>query len=102
MVVYCVNVFVKDGFEDAFMRATRENRKGTRKEQGNVRFDILQAEDDKNHFFLFEVYKSEEAVVAHKQTEHYLKWRERVAPWMERPREGLKFKPIEPTDVEEW
>ncbi|MBA4055807.1 MAG: antibiotic biosynthesis monooxygenase, partial [Marivirga sp.] len=41
-------------------------------------------------FVLYEAYVSEEAAAAHKQTVHYAKWRDTVASWMDRPREGVK------------
>ncbi len=94
MVVYCVNVFVKADSEKEFIDATKENRKGTRKEPGNIRFDILQMDTDYGQFFLYEVYRSEESVKVHKSTDHYLKWRKKVAPMMEKPREGLKYHPV--------
>ncbi len=102
MVVYCVSVLVKEGHEEDFIKATRENREGTRKEPGNIRFDILQEEDDKSKFLLLEVYKSDDAVKEHKNTEHYQKWRETVSPWMAKPREGIKYFPVEPEDIGEW
>ncbi len=102
MVVYCVNVYVKKGHEEDFKRASLENREGTRREEGNLRFDVLQSNDDPSRFFLYEVYKSTEAVDAHKQTEHYLRWREKVAPWMAKPREGIKFTPVAPQAETDW
>jgi autoinducer 2-degrading protein len=41
-------------------------------------------------------------VAAHKKTEHYLAWRERVAPWMARPREGRSFTPLFPEGKTQW
>jgi (4S)-4-hydroxy-5-phosphonooxypentane-2,3-dione isomerase len=42
-------------------------------------------------FILYEAYASEEDAAAHKQTAHYLAWRDRVADWMAKPREGLRY-----------
>ncbi|MDX6941419.1 antibiotic biosynthesis monooxygenase, partial [Enterobacter kobei] len=42
------------------------------KEPGNLRFDVLQDPSVKNRFFIFEAYKDEAAVLAHKETPHYL------------------------------
>ncbi len=94
MVVYCVDVLVVKGREDDFMEASKENRKGTRKESGNLRFDILQKEENPSGFLLYEVYASEEAVAAHKQTPHYFAWRDAVAPMMARPRKGVKYRQV--------
>lgn len=94
MVVYGVNVYLVQGGQDVFIKATLANREGTRKEEGNIRFDVLQMEDDPSHFFLYEVYRSEEDVKTHKETEHYLVWRKTVAPLMAKPREGVRYKPL--------
>lgn len=102
MIVYNVSVQVKEGFEDNFRKATKLNHMETRKEKGNLRFDVIQSESDSCHFVLYEVYRSEEAVTAHKATAHYMKWRETVAPWMARDRNGEKFSVLYPKEESEW
>jgi autoinducer 2-degrading protein len=96
MFVVGVNVFVKEEKVDAFVETVLENARQTRKEPGNARFDVMQCRDDPTRFMLYEVYDSEEGFKAHQQTEHYLKWRETVADWMARPREGIKFDSLFP------
>jgi len=102
MLVYCVSVQVKPGHEEDFRTATGINRLETMKEKGVLRFDVLQSQDDPSRFMLYEVYRSEEAVAAHRETPHYLKWRSVVAPWMARDRQGEKFKPLYPEGDMEW
>ncbi len=102
MIVYCVEVSVTKGNENDFLLATRENHRNTRKEPGNIRFDVLQSGEDPAKFFLYEVYESDEAVKSHKETSHYLKWRDRVAPWMAEPRKGVKYHPHFPEDGSAW
>ncbi len=93
-VLYMVKIHVKEGFENPFIAATRLNREGTRKEAGNIRFDLLQMNEKSCEFMLFEVYKSPEAANAHKKTEHYARWRDTVEVMMEKPREGAKYSPV--------
>ena len=102
MVIYSVSVLVKPGFENDFIKATKLNHKETRKEMGNLRFDVLQSNEDPCLFELYEVYRSDEAVAAHKETRHYKEWRKTVAPWMARDRKGIKFKAIVPRGDDEW
>ena len=102
MVVYCVTVYVKPENVEGFMAATIENHENTRREPGNIRFDVLQNAEDPTRFFLYEVYESKEAVDAHKQTPHYSRWRETVAPWMAGPRQGLLHSIIRPEDRDQW
>jgi autoinducer 2-degrading protein len=102
MVVYSVSVLVKAGFEEDFKKATRTNHQETRKEMGNLRFDVLQSDDDPCLFMLYEVYRSDEAVKAHKETRHYKEWREQVSPWMARDRKGSRFTPLYPSTIASW
>ena len=94
MVAYCVEVYVKPGHEEDFIKASEENHKGTLKEPGNIRWDLGRSKDSKSLFFIYEVYKDDVSVVAHKETDHYLKWRETVEPWMAKKRFGRMFTPV--------
>ena len=99
MYVVCVTVWVTPGHESEFIEATRLNHLGTRQEPGNVRFDVLRAEDDPSRFFLYEVYRSADEFKTHQQTPHYLRWRDTVAPWMAQKRQGLKHSSLLPDDA---
>ena len=102
MIIYCVTVYVKEGYIKDFITATVDNHNRTRQESGNIRFDVLQNKDDPTRFFLYEVYDSEEAAQAHKKTKHYLHWRETVAKWMAKSREGILHTAIVPLDRGQW
>ncbi len=90
MYVVCVTVFVKAESAKQFIEATLENARNTRQEPGNVRFDVLQAEEDPYRFFLYEAYKTKDDFARHQQTPHYLKWKQTVADWMAQPRQGVR------------
>jgi autoinducer 2-degrading protein len=98
MYVACVTVFVKPGKEKDFIEATVENAGKTRLEHDNVRFDVLQSEQNPGQFFLYEVYKSPDGFTSHQQTEHYLDWRQKVADWMAQPRRGVRHFSIFPEE----
>ena len=101
MFVVSVTIFVKADKVDDFKQAILDNARNTRQEPGNVRFDVHQAQDDPTRFLLYEVYRGPDDFKAHQQTEHYLRWRETVADWMAKPREGVKHASIFPED-ENW
>ena len=88
MHVTLVHVHVIDEFRDAFIAATRDNHLASVQEPGNLRFDVLQSPEDPNYFILYEAYRSAQDAAAHKETEHYLRWRSTVAEWMSEPRQG--------------
>jgi (4S)-4-hydroxy-5-phosphonooxypentane-2,3-dione isomerase len=96
MIVTIVHVWVKPEFIEAFIAATKLNHLHSVKETGNFRFDILQDAADPSKFVLYEAYESEKAAAAHKETSHYLTWRDTVAPWMAKSREGIKHEMLMP------
>ena len=90
MIATLVHVLVKPEFVKSFIEATRKNHESSVKEKGNFRFDILQDAQDPCKFVLYEAYESDQAAAAHKETSHYATWRDAVASWMAKPREGVK------------
>jgi autoinducer 2-degrading protein len=90
MYVVAVTVFVKAERVQEFIRATLANAGSTRREAGNVRFDVLQAAEEPARFLLYEAYRGEADFVAHQKTPHYLQWKGIVADWMAQPRQGVK------------
>lgn len=98
MNIVLVHVHVKPEFVEAFKQASVENASNSVKEPGIARFDVIQQADDPTRFILVEVYKTAEASAAHKETAHYLKWRDTVAEMMAEPRQGVKYSNIFPDD----
>jgi len=91
MHVTLVHVHVVADHIDDFIEATRANHEASVQEPGNLRFDVLQSPEDPARFILYEAYRSAADAAAHKQTDHYLRWRETVADWMAEPRQGIPF-----------
>lgn len=91
MHVNLVHVHVKPEHVDDFIQASLANSAESVKEPGNRRFDVLQSSDDPSRFVLYEAYATAEDAAAHKQTEHYLTWRQTVADWMAAPRQGVQY-----------
>ncbi|HSI95732.1 MAG: antibiotic biosynthesis monooxygenase [Methylophilaceae bacterium] len=96
MHVTLVHVHVKPEHVDDFLRATHENHLNSVREAGNHRFDVLQSPEDPTRFVLYEAYASEADAARHKETAHYLKWRDAVAEWMAEPREGVRYRGLYP------
>ncbi len=93
MLATIVTVDVRPECIEAFRKISIYNHDNSRKEPGNVRFDVLQSNDDPTKFFLYEVYVDADAAAAHKKTEHYLRWRDEVADYMASPRHGIPTTP---------
>jgi autoinducer 2-degrading protein len=91
MHVTLVQVHVKPEHIDDFITATQRNHDASVQEPGNRRFDVLQAIDDPARFILYEAYADPADAAAHKDTPHYLSWRDTVADWMAEPRQGIPY-----------
>jgi autoinducer 2-degrading protein len=96
MHVTLVHVHVKPEHIDDFIAATAANHAASVQETGNRRFDVLQSPDDPCRFILYEAYATSADAAAHKDTAHYLAWRERVADWMAEPRQGMPYNGLYP------
>jgi quinol monooxygenase YgiN len=101
LIVVHVHVHVKPDAVEAFRAATLENASASVREPGVARFDVVQAADDPTRFVLVEVYKNEGAPAAHKETAHYARWRDAVAPLMAEPRVGTRYVNVFP-DAAGW
>ncbi len=101
--MYIVHVFVdvKPDNIEQFKQATIENAQNSIKEPGIARFDVIQQIDDPTKFVLVEVYRTQDDPAKHKETAHYKKWREAVAPMMAKERYSVKYINIFPAD-EDW
>lgn len=101
MQIVLVHVHVKPEFIEAFKQASIDNASNSVQESGVARFDVIQQADDPTRFILVEVYKTADAPGAHKETAHYMHWRDTVAEMMAEPRQGVKYTNIFPID-ENW
>ena len=101
MLIVHVHVQVKPESVEEFRLATIENARASVQEPGIARFDVVQHQDDPNRFVLIEVYRTPDAAAAHKETAHYAKWRDAVAPMMAAPRSSMKYAAVFP-DPQGW
>ncbi len=101
MHIVHVHVHVKPDQVEIFKMATIENAQNSIKESGVARFDVIQNQDDPTKFILIEIYRTIEDSVKHKETAHYKKWRDTVAPMMAEQRTSHKFINIFP-DEKGW
>jgi quinol monooxygenase YgiN len=91
MLIVHVHVHVKPDCVEVFKRATIENARARVNEPGIARFDVVQQENDPSRFVLVEAYRTADAPAAHKQTAHYIKWRDTVALMSAEARGSVKY-----------
>lgn len=94
---------MKPGTEAAFLEATLQNARASPQEPGVARFDVLQDTTDPTQFVLVEVYRDTvEAPAAHKETAHYMTWRDQVADYMATERTRRTFTNVFPRTTVAW
>lgn len=98
MLIVHVFVQVKPDCVEAFQAASLENARQSVQEPGVARFDVVQQFDDPTRFVLVEVYRWDDAPAKHKETAHYVKWRDAVADMMAEPRRSTKYRNLFPED----
>jgi quinol monooxygenase YgiN len=98
MHVVFVHIHVKPERVSDFVQATIENAKNSLQEPGITRFDFVQQVEDPNQFVLVEVYRSPDDQLKHRETAHYLTWKDKVADMMAEPRVGVRYRNIYPED----
>jgi (4S)-4-hydroxy-5-phosphonooxypentane-2,3-dione isomerase len=96
MLIVHVNILVKPEFVDAFRQATIENGRHSITEPGIARFDFLQQADDLTRFVLIEIYRDDDAPARHRETAHYMIWRDTVAEMMAEPRTRIIYNGVFP------
>lgn len=99
MFIVHVHVHVKPEYLDAFKTATVENARNSVQEPGIARFDVIQQQDVPTRFVLVEVYRDTDAPARHKETAHYLAWRDAVADMLAEPRYGVKYDNVFPDET---
>jgi quinol monooxygenase YgiN len=73
-LVNAVDLDIAPDQMDAYMAAIKENGSASVTEPGCRMFNITVQADKPNHVFLFEVYDSETALKAHRETDHFKKY----------------------------
>jgi quinol monooxygenase YgiN len=101
MLIVHVDVHVKPESVEEFRQVTIENARSSVQESGIARFDLVERQDDATRFVLIEVYRTPEAAAAHKESAHYAKWRDAVAPMMAEPRQRVQYNAVFP-DPQDW
>jgi (4S)-4-hydroxy-5-phosphonooxypentane-2,3-dione isomerase len=101
MLIVHVHVRVRPESVEEFRQATLENARSSIREPGIARFDVVQQQDDATRFVLIEVYRTQDAVTAHRSTGHYAKWRDAVEPMMAEPRHRVMYNAVFP-DEQGW
>ena len=84
MIALVVTIRIKSDRRAAFLEAMMDDARGSNDDEpGCLRFDVLQDNSDPNCISLYEVYRDQAALDAHRQAPHYLKWFNTVRDWFD-------------------
>ena len=82
MIGLIVTINIKPEHKDAFMASLEGDGRGSNNDEpGCLQFDVLQDTEDANRIFLYEIYRDDAALEAHRAAPHFLKWLEEVKDW---------------------
>jgi len=96
MHMIMVRLEVKPERVDDFLKLVTFNASESRKEPGNLRFDVVRSVDNRTRFALYEVYRDDAAVQAHRATPHFAKWRAEIEGLLVTPRISELFTSVIP------
>ena len=102
MLAIWVKVKVKPAEKQRFLKAIEEDALASeRDEPGCLRFNVLQDAQDENVYYLYEIYKDEAALEAHRAAPHYAVWRA-AADSLDGPTQPTRCKPVFPAARPYW
>lgn len=85
MIVLAVTWQAKPGHEAEVAELFRKLTAESRKEPGCLMYQVHRLKDDPARFFIYEQYKDEGALEAHRNTKHFVEYaRKQLAPIAER------------------
>jgi autoinducer 2-degrading protein len=92
-----VKIHMKAEYREQFIKEMWADAIGSEKnEPGCLMFNIVNDKADPNILYLFEVYKDDKAVEAHKKMPHFVKWLETTKNWLAAPLEIMPSTTIYP------
>jgi len=94
MQIFHIEVQVKPEAIDAFREATIENARNSIQEPAVARFDFYQQTEDPARFLLIEAYRDPGGPGRHRETAHYIKWRDAVENMMAGPRARVEYRSV--------
>jgi autoinducer 2-degrading protein len=86
MYVLVVSAKVKPEQRGRFLEAIEDNAvRSVRDEPGCLRFDVVVDNDDPHHYL---VYRDQDAFAAHRDSEHFARWRQAAEVCLSEPLEA--------------
>lgn len=85
MIIIHANLQVQPDQEHAFLEAARAVVEGSRKETGNIGYDLKKSTDQEGHYTMVELWKDAAATQAHNKSDHFQAFSKQAATFMAAP-----------------
>jgi len=103
MIALLVTIRIQPSHREAFMESMLDDAcHSVQDEPGCLRFDVLEDVEDPNRIFLYEVYRDEEALEAHRQAPHFLRWKQTTRDWFDGEPVVELAAPVYPADEDRY
>ncbi|MEZ0480353.1 putative quinol monooxygenase [Planococcus sp. SSTMD024] len=87
MLIIHAHLQVKPDQEQAFLNESKILIEASRKEPGNIQYDLVKSVEQEGHFMMVEVWKDAQAIEAHNSSEHFTAFSKKAAGFMSAPME---------------
>ena len=94
MIVLAVTWMAKEGEEDLVTKIFRVLEEESRKESGCLMYVVHRHRTDTRRFFIYEQYKNDAALEAHRASPHFQKYAVGQLPKIAERVEGELYKPL--------
>ncbi|MGM0898067.1 MAG: putative quinol monooxygenase [Bacillota bacterium] len=85
MMIIHAHLQVKTDQEQAFLNESKILVEASRKEQGNISYDLMKSVEQEGHYTMVEVWKDAQAIEAHNSSEHFTAFSKKAAGFMSAP-----------------
>lgn len=83
MIIVQVAFKIKNNMTDDFIKFTKKNVSNSLLEEGVDRFEFYKVHEKENLFILFEIYKTIEDQMKHRETMHFKNWKNNISGLLE-------------------
>jgi quinol monooxygenase YgiN len=94
MVVLAVTWMAKTGHEAEVAKIFSTLQEGSRQEPGCLMYQVHQHRTDKRRFFIYEQYKDDGALEAHRLAPHFIEYAKKALPKVADRVEGQLYDPL--------
>jgi autoinducer 2-degrading protein len=97
VLVSLVTLKIKPEQHPRFLAAVEDNATcSVREEPGCLRFEAFQDTTDPDAYHLVEVFRDEQAVAAHRETDHYARWAKASKEFLAEPLTVVQVRDVLP------